>query len=145
MDVRDAFLQVPQSDPIEVKIQGTTYVVKRNLPGQRKGAKQWYDFLRSYLESEMDLRSYLKSEMQYTFCVEQPCLAHNGDSTLLIHVDDILFCGSESNWESFLAGMKQVFSELLKAGRSRKQRMFLATKDDGDGWLVNVDTWHNSG
>lgn len=39
MDVKDAFLMVEQHDPIQVKLHGQSYIIKRNLPGQRLGAK----------------------------------------------------------------------------------------------------------
>ena len=42
LDVRDAFLQVEQDDPVRVVLQGQPFIIKRNLPGQRLGAKQWF-------------------------------------------------------------------------------------------------------
>ena len=88
LDVKDAFLMVDQDEPISVKLQGQEFVIRKNLPGQRMGAKQWYQHSRKYLESEFD----------YEFCNEQPCLAKNAQSTLLIHVDDILFVGKKAYW-----------------------------------------------
>ena len=42
LDVRDAFLQVEQDEPILVHLQGDPFIIKRNLPGRRLDAKQWY-------------------------------------------------------------------------------------------------------
>ena len=67
LDVRDAFLQVEQDDPVLVYLQGEPFVIKRNLPGQRLGAKQWF----------LCLKTFLMEELGFTFCAEQPCLARN--------------------------------------------------------------------
>ena len=40
LDVKDAFLQV-QEKPLKVNLRGEEFLVKRNLPGQRVGAKAW--------------------------------------------------------------------------------------------------------
>ena len=100
LDVKDAFLQVEQEKPILVHIQGCPYVIKRNLPGQRLGAKQWYQHLRSYLTTMFN----------YEWCSEQPCMARNENSVILIHVDDILYVGRKTYWQDFLNGMKEKFS-----------------------------------
>jgi hypothetical protein len=50
IDVRDAFLQVEQSQPMLVHLQNEPFVINRNLPGQRLGAKQWFLHLSSFLE-----------------------------------------------------------------------------------------------
>ena len=42
LDVRDAFLHVEQDEPILVHLQGEPFIIKRNIPGQSLGAKQWY-------------------------------------------------------------------------------------------------------
>ena len=44
LDVKDAFLQVPQERPLKVILRGEEFLVKRNLPRQRVGAKAWFDF-----------------------------------------------------------------------------------------------------
>ena len=44
LGVKDAFLQVPQEKPLKVNLRGEELLVKRNLPGQRAGAKAWFDF-----------------------------------------------------------------------------------------------------
>ena len=40
LDIKDAFLQVPQKDPIQVDLHGVSYVILKNLPGQRQGARE---------------------------------------------------------------------------------------------------------
>jgi len=50
IDVRDAFLQVEQSQPMLVHLQNEPFVINRNLPAQRLGAKQWFLHLSSFLE-----------------------------------------------------------------------------------------------
>ena len=65
LDVKDAFLMVPQDKPVKIKVGQEEFLVKRNLPGQRMGAKNWTLFLRDFMEKEL----------QCEFCIEQPCLA----------------------------------------------------------------------
>ena len=90
LDVRDAFLQVEQDDPVRVVLQGQPFIIKRNLPGQRLGAKQWF----------LCLKSFLMESMNFEFCPEQPCLARTPEATIMIHVDDILFVGLKSFWNN---------------------------------------------
>ena len=45
LDVKDAFLQVPQEKALKVNLRGEL----ESLPGQRVGAKAWYDFFTKYL------------------------------------------------------------------------------------------------
>jgi hypothetical protein len=42
LDVKDAFLMVPQDKPVKIKVGKEEVLVERNLPGQRMGAKNWY-------------------------------------------------------------------------------------------------------
>eukprot|EP00435_Cladocopium_sp_Y103_P018480 s5547_g4.t1 len=113
LDVKDAFLQVPQEHPTEVRLWGENSVVLRNLPGQRKGSKLWYDFFREFLEKTLG----------FTFCLEQPCLARVDEAAILIHVDDLLYAGSHKYFhEIFLRACKEKFvvnfSELGEKGSS---------------------------
>ena len=101
LDVRDAFLQVDQDNPVLVKLQGENWVIKKNLPGQRLGAKQWFQYLRNHLQETMD----------FEFSMEQPCMARTKECTIIIHVDDILFVGLKTFWKDvFLPNMSQKFS-----------------------------------
>ena len=42
LDTKDAFLQVAQENVVEATVHNVQYVVLKNLPGQRMGAKSWY-------------------------------------------------------------------------------------------------------
>ena len=112
VDVKDAFLMVEQPSPMMVTLLGRTYWVKRNLPGQRLGAKSWYWQLRQFLIEKLDMM----------FCVEQPCIAKNDSCCIVVHVDDILlFCGDAQYWrETFLKKLSEEFkishSELQGVG-----------------------------
>ena len=100
LDVKDAFLMVDQPSPMLVTLLGQTFTVRRNLPGQRLGAKSWYWFLREFLSSEMD----------FEWCKEQPCLARNASCCIMVHVDDILFCGNRRYWQkTFLTKLAAKF------------------------------------
>ena len=50
LDVKDAFLMVDQPSPMLVTLLGQTYTVRKNLPGQRLGARSWYWYLRDFLQ-----------------------------------------------------------------------------------------------
>eukprot|EP00435_Cladocopium_sp_Y103_P067384 s792_g30.t1 len=134
LDVSDAFLQVDQDKPVLVHLQGEPWVICKNLPGQRLGAKQWFQYLRAHLESTMN----------FEFSMEQPCMARTKDCTILIHVDDILFVGLKKFWnETFLPNMSQQFSvshdELSGIGTSIK---FLRRKitEVSDGLVLTPGT-----
>eukprot|EP00435_Cladocopium_sp_Y103_P023306 s62_g5.t1 len=91
------------------------WVICKNLPGQRLGAKQWFQYLHAHLESTMN----------FEFSMEQPCMARAKECTILIHVDDILFVGLKSFWNgTFPPNMSQKFSvshdELSGNGTSMK-------------------------
>ena len=101
LDVSDAFLQVDQDQPVLVKLQGKSRVICKNLPGQRLGAKQWFQHLRAHLESSMG----------FEFSMEQTCMARTPQCTILIHVDDVMYVGSRAFWnEVFLPNMSKKFS-----------------------------------
>ena len=129
LDVIDAPLMADQDQPMLVHLHGQAFVIRKNLPGQRMGAKQWYQHLRDHLERTFG----------YTFCSEQPCLAKSSFSTLLIHEDDILVVGNQSYWEeTFLKGMSEKFSvshSKLEGGGSSITFPQRKITDMGD-WLM---------
>ena len=100
LDVKDAFLMVDQPSPMLVSLLGKQYTVKRNLPGQRLGAKSWY----------WHLRSFLSEKMSFEWCKEQPCLAKNSQCCIMVHVDDIRYCGDRAYWQqTFLPKFAEVY------------------------------------
>ena len=101
VDIKDAFLCVPQAKPFAVTLAGRKYIIAKNLPGQRLGAKAWYWFFRDFLSKVFG----------YEWCTEQPCLCRNEHSALMLHVDDVLFVGKRKFWEEqFLPKLKEQFS-----------------------------------
>ena len=71
LDVKDAFLQVPQQEPLRISLGGYQWIVEKNLPGQRLGARAWFDYLAEFLEKEAG----------FEYCVLNPCLAKNEHMT----------------------------------------------------------------
>ena len=99
LDVKDAFLQVKQEAPTQVTTATGHFEVLRNLPGQRIGAKAWFDHLTEWLKSK-----------GLQFCPENPCLGRAPLMCLLIHVDDIMFVGSmDYVMTEFIPEMKKAF------------------------------------
>eukprot|EP00435_Cladocopium_sp_Y103_P063886 s153_g25.t1 len=49
LDIKDAFLQVPQEKAVGVSLYQQRYIIKKNLPGQRLGARAWYWYFREYV------------------------------------------------------------------------------------------------
>lgn len=63
----------------------------------------------------------LIEKLDMMFCVEQPCIAKNDSCCIVVHVDDILFCGDAQYWrETFLKKLSEEFkishSELQGVG-----------------------------
>lgn len=85
LDVKDAFLQVPQEEPTQVTTAGGHFLVKRNLPGQRIGAKAWFERLTAWLEDKGFVFSQINPRLSLGRLADK--------ALLLIHVDDILFAG----------------------------------------------------
>ena len=84
-DISDAYLQVPQRQPRVVKLGDLSFVILKCVPGQRDGALLWYQHFVSVLDSKMKLE----------VCQELPCLLKCGSGAILLHVDDLLFHGTE--------------------------------------------------
>ena len=84
-----------------VTLAGRKYIIAKNLPGQRLGAKAWYWFFRDFLSKVFG----------YEYRTEQPCLCRHEHSALMLHVDDVLFVGKRKFWEEqFLPKLKEQFS-----------------------------------
>ena len=108
LDIKDAFLQVPEERPLQITTNTGYYKVLKNIPGQRIGAKAWYEFLRTYLEKEL----------RFTFDVVNPCWGKKDtDSELicvLVHVDDVMFTGRQKS----IGAMPGMEMEVVWASRS---------------------------
>eukprot|EP00435_Cladocopium_sp_Y103_P011431 s2868_g3.t1 len=101
LDVKDAFLMVPQPEPLKIRVGNESFIVLKNLPGQRQGARSWCQFLRSFLDQTFGVE----------WCPEQPCLCRGTDFCLLTHVDDIMYTGSRRFWnETFLPSFQKAFT-----------------------------------
>ena len=90
MDIGDAYLNVKQECPRPIKmIDSNTdqqFIIARCLPGQRDGARRWYDHC----------SKVLIDEFQAVACLEQPSIFRlQGHGALLLHVDDVLFALDE--------------------------------------------------
>ena len=59
-------------ETIKVVLRGEEFLAKRKLPGQRVGAKAWFDFFTEYLTEELN----------YQFSAECPCLGRNEKSII---------------------------------------------------------------
>ena len=90
MDVKDAFLQIPQEEPTQVQTARGYYEVNRNLPGQRLGAKAWFDYFTDWLK-----------ERGFKFSDINPCLGRKGEQMMvLIHVDDVMYVSAKDYMEN---------------------------------------------
>lgn len=69
----------------------------RNLPGQRWGARAWFEHLSDYLQQEAD----------FQHCPLNPCLARNDKMMLPVHVDDVILMGDKTY-------VQEIFRLLLK-------------------------------
>eukprot|EP00435_Cladocopium_sp_Y103_P075626 s23_g61.t1 len=90
IDVKDAFLTVPQETPTTVRCQladGQTwdYSLGKVLPGQRDGSLLWHKAITGVLKTELNMEVH----------EPYPCILKTPDSScmVLIHVDDILVIG----------------------------------------------------
>jgi hypothetical protein len=101
LDVKDAFLMVPQPEVLKIKVGDESYVVLRNLPGQRQGARSWYQLLRAFLDKTFNVE----------WCPEQPCLCRGVEFCLLTHVDDIMYAGSRNSGMRFFSPLFKRLSQ----------------------------------
>ena len=92
MDIGDAFLQVDQEHPVRCELQGCQYVILKNLPGQRLGARSWYLYFKDYLQQNFN----------FEFSDVQPCLGRTKNGVILIHVDEVLYTGDAEFFEKEL-------------------------------------------
>ena len=109
LDVKDAFLLVPQQELVLVdkpdwwsdEHQGRRWVLGRRLPGQRNAASRWFDFLKEKLVN----LGFVASEIQ-------PSLFRHRDRPLVIcsPVDDSLLSGVEVQLQWCHGEFKKLFT-----------------------------------
>ncbi|OLQ15349.1 Retrovirus-related Pol polyprotein from transposon TNT 1-94 [Symbiodinium microadriaticum] len=105
IDVKDAYLEVPQESPVVADLpadytgQGR-YVFLRCVPGQRNGSQRWYDYYTGYMKGEFNLET----------CLENPAVMHVPQGPMLLHADDEL-CLAPVDWlrETFIPKLQQRF------------------------------------
>jgi hypothetical protein len=73
LDIKDAFLMADQEEPLQITTKVGKFKVKKNLPGQRKAPRSWYEFIANYLEKKGG-----------SFCPENPCLGKRGGGLYLL-------------------------------------------------------------
>ena len=95
VDVKDAYLMVPQEEKVYVEYNGNFYVLGRCLPGQRVGSKAWYEHLGQIVTEECGLKPYAAN----------PALFYRPGKTPLVmsaHVDDLQIVGGERDVKELL-------------------------------------------
>ena len=111
LDIKDAYLQVPQQEEVLVTIsawmkkacnigEGIVWRLKRCLPGQRNAATRWYEHLRSILE-----------RLGFEFSEHVPALAKHKTRAVCIsiHVDDELLAGQREDSLWLVEELEKVF------------------------------------
>ncbi|CAE7239501.1 GIP [Symbiodinium sp. CCMP2592] len=111
LDVKDAYLEVPQPTPVVSKVQGQDLVFMRMVPGQREGSQQWFSHFCEYLGEHFVIEK----------CKECPAVVHvsskpGSDGGCadkgpgMIHVDDsLLLLPLQWARECFLPVIEQRF------------------------------------
>ena len=108
LDVKDAFLLMdqPEDEKALVVTANGTYRLKRNLPGQRNAAAQWFKGF-CKVATEFGL---VQDTMQPTM-MKKPEAPEGSDTGgklyLTIHVDDLLLVGDEPEVEKFISHMER--------------------------------------
>lgn len=122
MDVKDAFLMVDQDQPIFVHLHGQAFVIRKNFPRSENGGQA--------------MVSAPQRSPGNSFWIYVLCLAKSSFSTLLIHVDDILFVGKQSYWEeTFLKGMSEKFQSAIQSWKG-KVAVSLSSKERSQTWEI---------
>ena len=103
VDIKDAFLCVPQERPFAVQLAGRKFIIiiAKKLPGQRLGAKAWYWLFRTFLTETFG----------FEWCNDQPCMGRCEQAAIMVHVDDVMFTGTKQFWENhFLPKLREKFT-----------------------------------
>ena len=126
LDIKDAYLQVPQQEEVLVTIsdwmkkaynigEGIVWRLKRCLPGQRNAATRWYEHLRSILE-----------RLGFEFSQHVPALAKHKTRAICIsiHVDDELLAGQREDSLWLVEELEKVFrvEKAISSEQNRNRR-----------------------
>ena len=115
IDVRNAFLLVPQREVVLVQVptwyEGETnwgvtadgrkvWALRRCLPGQRNAAARWYEYL-----------SEILGEIGFSSLDILPCMFRHDERHLALcgHVDDLVIAGKEADIEWCLGQLRERF------------------------------------
>ena len=135
LDIKDAFLQVPQKDPIQVDLHSISYVIL--MPGQRQGSREWY----------WHFRQFPSDELGFEWCDVQPCLAKTKDAVVLLHVDDVLFLRQQQFLPQRVPQEvpEQVNRKLKFVGKGWSKYQ-LSEEENGESprWHTLVGPWHEN-
>ena len=106
VDVSDAYLQVEQSEPTVVEIDGSYYELGYTLPGQRTGSSAWFNKLQGIVE-----KYGLKSDEGLPALFYK--LPRDGEPGIIIlsHVDDLEIFATKSGFKDLV---KKLEAEGLK-------------------------------
>ena len=97
---------------MKVNLRGEEFLVKRNLPRRRVGAKAWFDFFTEHL-----------TEPNYKFSAECPRLGRNEKGIVLIHVDDLIFTGCSKYINEILLPKLEVDGLWIQPGNYTQQML----------------------
>ena len=106
VDVSDAYLQVEQSEPTVVEIDGNYYELGYTLPGQRTGSSAWFNKLQGIVE-----KHGLKSDEGLPALFYK--LPKDGEPGIIIlsHVDDLEIFATKNGFKDLV---KKLEAEGLK-------------------------------
>ena len=132
VDVSDAYLQVPQQRPTYITTSsGEAFELLFNLPGQRCGARGWYDHFKSIVESD-GVKAFVGAPAVFYEPQSIACSSH---------VDDFQIVGSDSRAKRLLDKLSNSGLNLKVEGpidASGGQGHFLKRLYVGDGSGIRV-------
>ena len=119
---------------LRLKMPGRDFIVFKNLPGQRIGAKPWFDHFSTFLAWRAALWG----------CRLNPCLLRSKKAVLLVHVDDIMVKG-ESKYvlEGFVPKVRSRFDASLFLQWQGLVKRYCSWRKHIKGWKMAF--WSHQG